>query len=61
MEQSEFMEHMSYAPAKEFNEAEECIYSEVKSSDRWWTEQVCQFNFVIARMMLTIPFDTVAT
>jgi len=30
-----FMEHMSYAPANEFNDAEECIYSEVKSSD-WW-------------------------
>jgi len=35
MQQPAFREHMSYAPAKEFNDAEECIYSEVKSSD-WW-------------------------
>ena len=41
MQQPAFREHMSYAPAKEFNDAEERIYSEVKSSDRWWNEQVC--------------------
>jgi len=35
MQQPAFREHMSYAPAKEFNEAEEHIYSEVKSSN-WW-------------------------
>jgi hypothetical protein len=32
-QQPMFREHMSYAPAKEYNDAEECIYSEVKSSD----------------------------
>jgi len=36
-----FREHMSYAPGKEFNDAEERIYSEVESSDWWWNEQVC--------------------
>jgi hypothetical protein len=35
MQQPAFMEHMSYAPAMEFNDAEECIYSEVKSPDCW--------------------------
>ena len=40
MQQPAFREHMSYAPAKEFNDAEERIYSEVKSSDWWWNEQV---------------------
>ena len=42
MQQPAFREHMSYAPAKEFNDdAEERIYSEVKSSDWGWDEQVC--------------------
>jgi len=40
MQQAAFREHMLYAPAKEFNDAEECIYSDVKSSDWWWIEQV---------------------
>jgi len=44
---------MSYAPAKEFNDAEERIYSEVKSSDWWWNEQVRWLNFVLATMILT--------
>jgi hypothetical protein len=39
MEQPAFRIHMLYAPVKEFNDAEECIYSEVKSSDWWWNEQ----------------------
>jgi hypothetical protein len=39
-EQPAFREHMSYAPAKEFNDAAERIYSQVKSSNRWWNEQV---------------------
>jgi len=38
VEQPAFRDHMSYAPAKEFNDAEEWIYSEVKSSDGWWNE-----------------------
>jgi hypothetical protein len=38
--QPAFRGHMSYAPAKEFNDAEERIYSEVKSSDWWWNDQV---------------------
>jgi len=41
VQQPAFREHMSYAPAKEFNDAEERIYSEVKSRDCWWNEQVC--------------------
>jgi len=41
IQQRSFLEHMSYSPAKEFNDAEECIYSEVKSRDRLWNEQVC--------------------
>jgi len=40
MQQPAFREHMAYAPAKKFNDAEERIYSEVKSSDWWWNEQV---------------------
>ena len=36
-----FREHMSYAPAKVFYDAEERIYSEVKSSDWWRNEQIC--------------------
>jgi len=40
MQQPAFREHKSYAPAKEFNDAEERIYSEMKSSDWWWNEQV---------------------
>jgi len=35
MQQPAFREHLSSAPAQEFNEAEERIYSEVKSSN-WW-------------------------
>jgi len=41
MQQPAFREHVLYAPAKEFNDAEECIYSEVKSRDWWWNKQVC--------------------
>jgi len=40
MQQSAFREHMSYAPAKEFTDTEEHIYSEVKSRDWWRNEQV---------------------
>jgi hypothetical protein len=40
MQKLALREHMSYAPAKEFNDAEERIYSEVKSSGRWWNEQL---------------------
>jgi hypothetical protein len=40
MQQPEFREPMSYAPANEFNDAEEYIYCKVKSSDWWWNEQV---------------------
>jgi len=40
MPQPEFREHMSFAPVKKFYDAEECIYSEVKSSDCRWNEQV---------------------
>jgi hypothetical protein len=40
MQQPAFREHMSYDPAMQFNHAEECIYSQVKSGDCWWNEQV---------------------
>ena len=48
-----FREHMSYASAKEFNDAEEPIYSGVKSSHWWWNEQGRYLNFVKATMILT--------
>jgi len=60
IQQPVFREHMSYAPAKEFNDAEERIYSELKSSDWWWNEQVRELNFVIATMILTTSIATVA-
>jgi len=34
-----FRELMSYAPTKEFHQAEECIYSDVKSND-WWRNEL---------------------
>jgi len=40
IQQPAFWERRLYAPAKEFNEAGEHIYSEVESSDWWWNEQV---------------------
>jgi len=40
MQQPVFREHMSYAPAKEFNDAQERTYSEVKSSDLCRNKQV---------------------
>jgi len=40
MQEPEFTEHMSYAPPQDYIEAEERIYSEVKSSDWWWNKQV---------------------
>jgi len=40
MQQPAFGEYKLYAPAKEFNDAEEPIYSEMKSSDWWWNEHV---------------------
>jgi len=58
IQQPEFREHMSYAAAKEFNHADECIYSWVKSSDWWWNEQVCELNFVIATMIWTASMTT---
>ena len=38
--QAAFREHISYAPTKGFIDAEDRIYSEVKSRDWWWNEQV---------------------
>jgi len=40
MQQPASREHMSYTPAMKFNDSEEHIDSEVKSSDWWWNEQV---------------------
>jgi len=59
--QPAFREHMSYTPEMEFIEAEESIYSEVKSSDWWWNEQVRWLIFAIAIMILTPSIATVAT
>jgi hypothetical protein len=35
-----FRKHMSDAPAMEFNNTVESIYSEMKPSDWWWNELV---------------------
>jgi len=40
IEQHAFREDMSYAPAKEFDDAEDHIYAEVKLSDWCWNKQV---------------------
>jgi len=53
MQQPAFREHMSYAPAMEFNDAEKNIYSEVKSSEWRCNEQVCVLSFVTAMIILT--------
>ena len=53
MQQPAFRDVMWYTPATEFNEAEERIYSHVKSSDWRWNEQVHLLNVVIAMMILT--------
>jgi hypothetical protein len=60
-QQPAFREHMSYAPAMQFNDAKERIYSEVKSSDRSWNEQVRELNFVVATMILTASLATGVT
>jgi len=51
MQQHALWDHMSYAPAKECNDTEKCIYSGVKSSHWWWNEQVYSLNFFIAKMI----------
>ena len=61
MQRFAFREHLSYAPAKEFHDAGEHIYSDVKSSNWWWNEHVCYLSFVIATMILTASLATVAT
>jgi len=53
MHHAAFREHQSYAPATEFNDAEERIYSEVRSCDWWWNKQVRELSFVLATMTLT--------
>ena len=60
MQLSAIREHTPYAPAKEFNDAEDRIYSEVKSIDWWWNEQVRSMNFVQATMILTASIATAA-
>jgi len=40
VQQPAFRKHMSYTPAKNFNDAEERIYSELKSREWWWNESV---------------------
>jgi hypothetical protein len=51
---------MLYAQGKPFNNAEEHIYSELKSSDNWWNQVVHQLNFVTAVMILTASILTAA-
>jgi len=60
MQQPVFREHMLYAPAKEFNNAEEHIYSEVKSHDWLWNEQVHFLYCMIATMISTTSIATAA-
>jgi hypothetical protein len=40
MQQPAFRQHQLYGPAKQFNDAEERLYSEVISSNWWWNEKV---------------------
>jgi hypothetical protein len=44
----------------EFNDAEEHIYSAVRSSNWWWNNHVYQLDFFIATMTLTAAIGTVA-
>jgi len=60
MRQPAIREHMSHTPTKAFNDAEEHIYSDEKSSDWWWNDQVCKLNFVIATIILTSSISTAA-
>jgi len=53
IQQPAFSEHMSCAPAQEFNDAEKRVYSEVKSSDWWWNERVHKEKFIIPTIILT--------
>ena len=52
---------MLYAPANEFDDTEEHIYSQVKSSDWWWNELVVWSNFVIATWFLTTSIAMAAS
>jgi hypothetical protein len=61
LQQPAFREHISSAPAEELNDAEQHIYSVVKSYDWWWNEQLRLLNFVIAMMSLTAALATAAT
>jgi len=61
MQHSAIREHMFYAQVKALNEAEDCIYSEVKSNDWWWNEQILELNLVIATTILISPIATAAT
>jgi len=60
LQQPAFRKCMLYAPAKESNNGEECICSEVNSCDWWWNEQVLLLNFIIATMILTSSMTTAA-
>jgi hypothetical protein len=60
MSQPVFSEHMLYAPTNKFNDAEESICSEEKSSGWWWNEQVPELNFVLATIILTTSLGMAA-
>jgi len=51
---------MSYAPAKDFTEAAESIYSEVRSRVRRSYEEVSWLNYIIARIISTALIVKVA-
>jgi len=51
MQQAAFREHMSYAPAKEFNKEEESLYSDAKPCDGLWNEEVRLLNLILAMMI----------
>jgi len=54
-----FRKYIKYALEMKFNEANEHIDSEVKSSDWCWNQQVCDVNFITATIILTASITTV--
>ena len=54
------MEYMICPPGTEFNDAGECIDSEIQSRARWWNEQPDLLTFVIATMIVTTSIAMIA-
>jgi hypothetical protein len=59
--QTAFREYILYAPAKEIDDIEEYMYTEVISSNWWWNEQVHCLNCVTAMMIITTLIATPAS